>query len=387
MLSKDFCRRTIPVAMLSAAIVGCSSLPSSGPTGREVLRAASVPVVPGAPLPFRLVPVTSAEALPPPVVLAPVALPPAVRQPTDLIGPNDTLLITIFEAGVSLFGRQATTLANRAVRAPTSGSTVNAEQLPGMRVDDQGYIEVPFVGRIRAAGLTTTQLQERIRRGLVGKSQSPQVAVALQESITNSLVLAGEVNRPGRLPLATSEESLVEAVAVAGGYRGEAKDLVARVERGGSQFEIRLSDLMDLPDQDVPVGPGDRITLISRPQSFSVLGASSRSEQIRFPRGRISLAEAVALSGGVNPTAGDAAAVFVLRYVTSPTEVPEPVVYHVNMMQPASLLLAQRFAMRDQDVLYVGNAQANQPSKLIQLVSQLFVPVITVQNAVNNGVR
>lgn len=386
MIYKDFGRRALSLAALSAVLAGCSSLPSSGPTGGQVLRAASTPIVPGAPLPFRLVAVTGAEALPPPVALPIVTLPPAVRQPTDLIGPNDTLSITIFEAGVSLFGRTAN-VANRAVRAPTSGSTVNAEQLPGMRVDDQGYIEVPFVGRIRAAGMTTTQLQERIRRGLIGKSQSPQVAVALQESITNSLVLAGEVNRPGRLPLATSQETLVEAVAVAGGYRGEAKDLVARVERSGSAFEIRFSDLMDLPDRDVPVGPGDRITLISRPQSFSVLGASNRSEQIRFPRGRISLAEAVALSGGVNPNAGDAAAVFVLRYVLSPAGVLEPVVYHVNMMQPASLLLAQRFAMRDQDVLYVGNAQANQPSKLIQLVSQLFVPVITVQNAVNNGVR
>lgn len=386
MISKDFWRRAASLAALSAVLAGCSSLPSSGPTGGQVLKAASTPVVPGAPLPFRLVSVTGAEALPLPAALPVASLPPAVRQPTDLIGPNDTLLITIFEAGVSLFGRTAT-IANRAVRAPTSGSTVNTEQLPGMRVDDQGYIEVPFVGRIRAAGLTTTQLQERIRRGLVGKSQAPQVAVALQESITNSLVLAGEVNRPGRLPLATSQETLVEAVAVAGGYRGEAKDLVARVERRGSAFEIRLSDLMDLPDRDVPVGPGDRITLISRPQSFSVLGASSRSEQIRFPRGRIGLAEAVALAGGVNPNAGDAAAVFVLRYVMTSAGVLEPVVYHVNMMQPASLLLAQRFAMRDQDVLYVGNAQANQPSKLVQLVSQLFVPVITVQNAVNNGVR
>jgi polysaccharide export outer membrane protein len=334
--------------------------------------------VEGAQLPFRLVAVTAPEALPPLSAIPAAALAPAVRQPTNLIGPNDLLNITIFEAGVSLFGRPSA-LGTRAARSTSSGSTVNTEQLPGMRVDDQGYIQVPFVGRVRAAGRTTTELQEAIRRGLVGKSQAPQVVVTVDESITNSLVLAGEVNRPGRVPLTTARESLADTVALAGGYRGEAKDLVARVERGSEQFEIRFSDLMDLPERDVPVGPGDRITLISRPQSFSVLGAPNRAEQIRFPRGRISLAEAVALAGGANAAQGDAAAIFVFRYLPTQSGGQEPVVYHVNMMRPNALLLAQRFAMRDRDLLYIGNAQANQPSKLIQLLSQLFVPVTVVR--------
>jgi polysaccharide biosynthesis/export protein len=46
------------------------------------------------------------------------------------------------------------------------------------------------------------------------------------------------------------------------------------------------------------------------------------------------------------------------------------------------MFLAQRFMMRDQDLLYVGNARANQPSKFVQLLSQLFLPVATVRNVV-----
>jgi polysaccharide export outer membrane protein len=174
-------------------------------------------------------------------------------------------------------------------------------------------------------------------------------------------------------------ETLSDTVALAGGYRGEAKDLVARVERGAQQYEVRLSELQDSPGFDLPVGPQDRITVISRPQSFSVLGASNRTEQVRFPRGRVTLAEAVALAGGANSNQGDAAAVFVFRYVTKPEGGEQPVVYHLNMMKPNAFFLAQRFMIRDQDLLYVGNAQANQPSKMIQLISQLFVPVTTVR--------
>jgi polysaccharide export outer membrane protein len=359
-------------------------LPVSGPTGSEIERAARQGSA-GAPtqLPFQIVEVASAAAVPVPPVVPHSTLVTAPPPPTDLIGPGDVLNITIYEAGVSLFGRQATTMGSGAQGGVAAvDQSARAERLPGVRVDDEGFIRLPFVGRVRAAGRTPAELQAAIRKGLTGMSQDPQVLVAIDQSITNSVVLAGEVNRPGRFVLSTNRETLNETIALAGGYKGEAKDVAARVERGGDRFEIRLSDLLDLPERDIPVAPGDRITLISRPQSFSVLGAPNRAEQIRFPRGRISLAEAVALAGGVNPNQGDAAAIFVFRSVPVATGGEQPVVYHLNMMKPGALALSQRFMMNDKDLLYVGNAQANQPSKLVQLVSQLFLPVATVRSTI-----
>ena len=218
-----------------------------------------------------------------------------------------------------------------------------------------------------------------IQSGLRGMSQDPQVLVTIEQSITNSVILAGEVTKPGRLVLSTNRETLVDTIALAGGYRGQAKDAVARVQRDGQTFEIRLSDLLDAPQEDVQVAPGDRITLVSRPQSFSVLGAPNKSEEIPFPRGRLTLAEAVALAGGANPNAGDAGAIFVFRYVPQPNGSDQPTVYHLNMMRGGAYLLSQRFQMRDRDVLYVGNARANQLTKFVSLLSQLFVPVATAR--------
>ncbi|RYF06411.1 MAG: polysaccharide export protein, partial [Oxalobacteraceae bacterium] len=96
----------------------------------------------------------------------------------------------------------------------------------------------------------------------------------------------------------------------------------------------------------------------------------------------VSLAEAVANAGGVNPGVGNPAAIFVFRYVRDEQGNEVPMVYHLNMMKTGSYFLAQRFAMQDKDVLYFGNAAANQPSKLIQLISQLFSPILTVTSAV-----
>jgi len=362
------------VLTAGAALTGCASLPSSGPTGVEIRRAA---VAKPGQYPFTLVEVENAATVPPAPSSPASTLASMPPQPTDLLGPGDVLNISVYEAGVSLFGTALKTVA------AGSGSIVDtsssAERLPPVRVDDYGYIRVPFVGRVRAAGHTVAELQSIIQSGLRGMSQDPQVMITVEQSITNSLILAGEVAKPGRLVLSTNRESLVDAIALAGGYRGEARDAVARVQRDGQTFEIRLSDLLDMPQEDVQVAPGDRITLVSRPQSFSVLGAPNKSEEIKFPRGRLSLAEAVALAGGANPNAGDAGAVFVFRYVPLPNGTEQPTVYHLNMMRAGSYLLSQRFQMRDRDVLYVGNARANQLTKFVQLLSQLFVPVATAR--------
>jgi polysaccharide export outer membrane protein len=358
--------------MLSA----CASLPVSGPTGHEVRTAA---LGKSGQYPFTLVDVDTATAIPSAPMVPVPALATMPPRPTDLLGPGDVLNISIYEAGVSLFGTALRTAAAANGAIDTSST---AERLPPVRVDDFGYIKVPFVGRVRAAGHTAAELQQIIQSGLRGMSQDPQVLVSIEQSITNSVIIAGEVTKPGRLVLATNRESLVDAIALAGGYRGEAKDAIARVQRDGQSFEVRLSDLLDMPQEDIHVAPGDRITLISRPQSFSVLGASNKSEEIAFPRAHLTLAEAVALAGGANPNAGDAAAIFVFRYVRKLDGTEQPTVYHVNMMRPGAYLLSQRFLMRDGDVLYVGNARANQLTKFVNVLSQLFVPVATARAVV-----
>lgn len=365
-------RRVVSFLMAVLSLTGCATLPSSGPTRTEI-RQAALPR--SGQFGFTLIEVKTAAQLPPTPGVAAPALTTMPPRPTDLLGPGDVLNITVYEAGVSLFGRSLP-VASLGGSIDTSST---AERLPPVRVDDYGYVKIPFVGRLRAAGRTASELQQIIQSGLRGKSQDPQVLVTIDQSITNSVILTGEVAKPGRLVLSTNRESLVDTIALAGGYRGDAKDAVARVEREGQLFEIRLSDLLDLPQDDLIVAPGDRITLLRRPQSFSVLGASNKTEEISFPRSNLTLAEAVALAGGANPNAGDAAGVYVFRYEHRLDGAELPTVYHLNMMWGGAYLLSQRFRMRDRDVLYVANARANQLTKFVNLLSQLFVPVATAR--------
>ncbi len=366
---------------LLAGLAGCATLPSSGPTGSQVEKMAVAPKDGSAPI--KLAQVDTIADVPNAglTAVATSALPDLTPPPTDMVGPGDVLEINIYEAGVALFAGAGSS-AGGAINQAAATPGVQVQKLPPTRIDDLGNINVPYAGKLHVAGLTVGSVEALVRKSLRGLSQNPRVLITVSQAITNTVIIGGEVTRPGRLILQTNRETLSDVVALAGGYRGNARDLTLRVNRAGRSVDLRMNDLVDNPALDVRAYPGDRFILINNPRTYSVLGASGRVEQTAFSRSSVSLAEAVATAGGVNPGAGNPAAIFVFRYVRDSQGVEVPVVYHLNMMKTGSYFLAQRFAMQDKDVLYFGNAAANQPSKLIQLISQLFSPILTVTSAV-----
>lgn len=370
----------VPMPLLVAATLqGCVSIPSSGPTGAQIRSQIADDLNC---LPIQLVQVRSMADVPYLAPLAPVFaenyVPPA---PTEMVGPGDVLEITVYETGVTLFG------GNVGPGATSGQGGVNpssrAERFPAFRVSDAGSINFPYVGEVSVAGRTTDQIEALLRRTLRGKSQNPQVLVSIAQGLTNSVIIGGDVRNPGRLVLPTNRESLSDVVALAGGNTGEIKDILVRIQREGSVGEFRLSDILSQPEQDIRIFPADRILLVRAPQSFSILGAAGRNDQIAFPAPALSLIEAVSLSGGSNANAGDPRAIFVFRNRVGPDGRDVPTVYHFNMMEASSYILAQRFKMQDKDVLYIGNAEANQPTKLVQIISQLFFPLVTLGQVFN----
>ena len=362
-------------AAMALGLGACASLPVSGPTGHQVLQDSQDAKSAS---PFRIIEINGAADMPPrdtPPALAHAETPP----PTDLVGIGDVLDIQIYEVGVTLFSGSHGNSSIGAGGAGASGGA-QAEHLPAVRVQDDGHIRLPFVGQMRAAGHTADELASMIRKSLHGMSQDPQVSVMIAQNISGSVIVSGEVAKPGRLVLPTNRETLSDAVALSGGYRGDAKDLVARVTRGTLAFDYRMSDVMSGPARDMQLSPGDRVELVRAPMSYSVLGAPGKVEVFPFSAPEVNLAEAVATAGGANPYFGDAKAIFVFRYVAGDDGKPQPVVYHLNMMKPGAYFLSQRFAMHDKDVVYVGNAASNQPSKLIQLVSELFSPIVGIES-------
>ena len=371
--------RLIASVLSATALAGCATLPSSGPTARQISKSATAST--GA-LKFQIVDLDApaiarlqAEELARRTGSGSLAqLARDVR--TDTIGPGDVLTIAIYEVGVALFGGSAPRVSGEGFDPSARGET-----FPAIVVDRDGTIRLPYIGRLGVAGLTPFEVQQLIEQGLKGKSQSPQAIVAIRTNIANTVYVSGDVRRPGRLELTLGRERLLDAIATSGGSVGSSEDTMIRFTRGERSVEQRLGFIRAGTGDDLMLIPGDRIELIRRPRTFDVFGATPRVSQVNFETGEVSLAEALARVGGPSDERADPSAIFLFRYdgIADTNDSGLPRIYRLNMQKPESYFLSQRFAMRDKDVVYIANAAANQPAKLVNIVNQLFSPLVTAR--------
>ena len=106
-----------------------------------------------------------------------------------MIGPQDLLKITVFD---------------------------EPDLTNSYRVDGDGFITFPYIGRVTAGGLTLAELQDRIRTLLAaGFIRNPQVRAEIGEFKSQSVLVSGEVRQPGKITM-TGAMTLLEALAAAG---------------------------------------------------------------------------------------------------------------------------------------------------------------------------
>jgi len=376
------------LTLLSAiALASCSALPASGPEERDILKSEQTEANQ---LGFRIVNVdartTAVLAGDSDTSFATIAAMTAPGR-VDRIGPGDLLSISVFEIGSGLF---AGTTAGATAQPGSAGISTSAtrENLPPITVDLDGTISFPYVGRIRAAGRTPTELQNEIAGGLRSHSQDPQVVVETMRNIANTIIVSGDVNKPGRVPLTLAREHLLDAIALAGGPTHPAQDMVVDLMRRGRTGEAPLEQVQQDVALDVPMQPRDRVHLINRPRTFTLFGATKVAE-MPFTAARVSLAESIARAGGPLDERADPNAVFLFRY-EKPTIARQigvasnaaqvPIIYRLDMLNTNSYFLAQRISVRDKDLIYIANARTSQLGKFLGLISALFTPAIVARS-------
>ncbi len=311
----------------------------------------------------------------------------ALRPETWKLAPGDMLEVALWEAPPALlFG----TGASGDGRGLASGRTTT---LPEQMVDVTGQISVPFVGRVQAAGSTLAQLEDQIVRRLTGKANQPQAMVRLTRPGQASVTVVGEVTTSQRVPLTPRGERLLDVLAAAGGSRQPVNKVSVQLTRGAQVLSLPMDALIRDPRQNVLLQPGDVVTVLAQPLSFTVLGATGRNDEIAFEAQGLTLAQALARSGGLNDSRADARGVFVFRLedpallpagATAPmtTEGRVPVVYVLNMREAASWFVAQGFPVRHRDVLYVANAPGAELQKFLNLVWGAALPALNILNLV-----
>lgn len=376
---------TIGLTLGLLLVAGCSQMPTSGPSTREV---------------------NASTAGPGAAAIQVVELDDAVTRrllaqrtqrlfsetlgqtagPYTGIGPGDVLEISIWEAPpATLFGSAPTGTAD----ARAASSAARAVTLPEQMVDRDGTINVPFAGKVPAAGQTLRAIEAEIVKRLNGKAHLPEVTLRQTRNVSANVTVVGEVASSVRVPLTAGGERLLDALAAAGGVRQPVSKMTLQVTRGADYYAMPLDAVIRDPRQNVPLRAGDVVTALFQPLSFTALGATGKNEEVNFEAQGITLAQALARSGGLVDARSDAQGVFIFRLepqaaldwprqpVSATPEGMVPVVYRVDLKNPSSFFVMQSFAINNKDILYVSNAPATELQKFLNLVFSVAYPILT----------
>jgi polysaccharide biosynthesis/export protein len=351
-------------------LAACGILPVSGPESWDIRAGQKDPRS----LPYALVRVT------PKVVdilsnyLPRLANAFVDRRPPQSIrfGIGDIVSVTIYEAAAGgLF-----------IPAEAGVRPGNFITLPNQEVDSRGNISIPYAGNIQAKGRTQVEVQQSIVNALKDRAIEPQAVVSLIDQRTSLISVLGDVGAPSRFPANHAGEFVLDAITRAGGPKSQGYDEWVMLEREGRRALAPFGALVYEPPNNIYVHPYDTIYVYKEPQTFLAFGAVlagslSGQSQISFDQWRLSLAEAIAKAGGMVDSSADAAAVFLYRgetreaaeqlgIDTSKFQGPIiPVVYNLNLRDPAGYFLATKFEMRNKDVLYVSNSVSVETAKVM----------------------
>lgn len=125
-------------------------------------------------------------------------------------------------------------------------------------VDDSGFISMPLLGLVQAAGLSPDQLGSRIAAALQTQKLILHPSVAVEVSHYRPFYILGEVNTPGQYPYRPGM-TVLTAISIAGGFTYRAEEGYAGITRdmGSKAVQYRAAP-------SAMVQPGDVITVFER---------------------------------------------------------------------------------------------------------------------------
>jgi polysaccharide export outer membrane protein len=287
----------------------------------------------------------------------------AVRREEYLIGPGDVIQVIVWD--------------HPELTIPAGG--FRDAETSGQQVGEDGYMYYPYVGMIKAEGMNVAALRDVLTSRLSRYIQNPQLDVRVIGFRSKRVYVVGEVQTPGVLPLNDLPMTIADAISLSGGLTPAAWKSGVNVARNGKVYEIDLKALYDYADstQNLMLKHGDIVNVLDRSQQkVFMMGEVARPGAVEIINGELTLSAALGEVGGFNQNTANPSAIYVIRGA----DAGNPKIFHLDAEFATGLLLAERFDMQAQDVVFVDAAGVSQWNRV---VSQLL-PSITVIGVANS---
>lgn len=377
-------------AMLCLALAGCA-VPTSGPSRRDVEANATATAGGGganAIVSYALVHI-NASILPYLTDPGPGSLFRTFGRgrgpvPELKVGVGDTIQVTLFEA-------QAGGLYIPSEAGSRPGNYI---ALPNQVVDSRGGISVPYAGQIRVLGRTTTDIEKEIVEKLKNRAIDPQAIVTLVSQTSMQVTVIGDINNAGKITLNPAGDRVLDVISRAGGIKNPGYEEYVTLERRGRKSTVYFLNLLKDAYENVYIEPGDTIYVYQYQRSFTAFGATRASAtgvsgEFKFMQEKLTLSDAVGKANGLEDVRAEPGQVFVYRSMDrgalekmgvdverfDPTSREIPTIFEVNFRDPSGFFAARGFSMRDNDIIYVDNADVVAVTKFLSIIqSAVSVP-------------
>jgi polysaccharide biosynthesis/export protein len=298
----------------------------------------------------------------------------------------------------------------------------------GYRVQEDGTISIPDIGRIVIGGLTLQEAESVVYQLLLARGVSPSFSVEITEFNSQKISISGNIKLPGTLPLTLQPLYLDEAIYESGGFAiSDASFIIVRLYRNDSIYQIfgpevynqnytnriLLKDgdtiVVDVTDEydrilglrqearakrlqeieiETEAKANDANSLLSRMKYGSiareyvyVIGEVLQQSRYTLPfEHKAFLADALLeSSGGVSSLTGNPKQIYVLRGAADLKNFAPITALHLDTTNAANFLLATRLELRPKDVIFVGTQPITNWNRMIkQIIPSLGLPNINI---------
>ena len=126
-------------------------------------------------------------------------------------------------------------------------------------IDGEGYLNLPYLGKVHVAGMTPSQIQSAVERAYIDRGIFKQPTITLSIAPTARFVnVSGAVKSPMRVPF-TPDMTLMSAINAAGDFNDYADPKKVHLVRGNSVKIVNCKEIRRNPSLDPKVEPGDSI--------------------------------------------------------------------------------------------------------------------------------